>query len=131
MYNTGAELQAKVDEYFEYIKGEVVDVSDIDPDNLYPIKIIREKEPATITGLALYLGFDSRQSLYDYNEKPEFTGIIKKARARVEQAYEKNLSGQSPTGSIFALKNMGWRDKQETELSGSVTVQQITGMKVT
>lgn len=130
MYKTPAELQKKVDEYFEYILGEIVDVSDIDPDNPNPVKVIREAEPATITGLALFLGFDSRQSLYDYQEKPLFSGTIKAARARVEAAYERNLSGSTPTGSIFALKNMGWRDKTETEHSGTVAVKQITGMEV-
>jgi hypothetical protein len=130
LFKTPEELQAKVDEYFEYVKGEFVDVSDLDPDNLSPIKWIRLPEPVAITALALFLGFDSRQSLYDYQEKPLFSCVIKRARARVEAAYEKNLSGNSPTGSIFALKNMGWRDKVETELSGNVTVKQITGMEV-
>jgi hypothetical protein len=130
LFKTPEELQAKVDEYFEYVKGEFVDVSDLDPDNLSPIKWIRLPEPVAITALALFLGFDSRQSLYDYQEKPLFSCVIKRAGARVEAAYEKNLSGNSPTGSIFALKNMGWRDKVETELSGNVTVKQITGMEV-
>lgn len=80
------------------------------------------KEPLTITGLALYLGFSDRQSLYDYEEKPEFTCITKKCRLRVENQYEKNLHGTTPTGSIFALKNMGWKDKHETELSGGIGV---------
>ena len=32
----------------------------------------------------------------------------------VEMGYELKLSGASVTGAIFALKNMGWRDKVET-----------------
>lgn len=130
LFKTAAQLQAKVDEYFEYIKGEFVDLSDIDPDNLTPVKWIRHPEPASIVALALYLGFCSRQSLFDYEQRPQYSYVIKKARARVEAAYEKNLSGQTPTGSIFALKNMGWRDKTETEHSGTVAVKQITGMEV-
>lgn len=69
----------------------------------------------TITGLAYFLGFESRQSFYDYEERPEFSYIIKRARLYIESAYEKKLSGNSVTGSIFALKNMGWKDKQEVE----------------
>lgn len=76
----------------------------------------------TITGLALYLGFCDRQSLYDYEKKPEFTCMIKEARLRVESSYEQTLYTKNPTGAIFALKNMGWRDKQETEHSGTMGI---------
>jgi hypothetical protein len=31
--------------------------------------------------------------------------------------YEENLRANNPTGSIFALKNMGWKDKTETGLT--------------
>ena len=33
----------------------------------------------------------------------------------VEHGYEKDLRSDKPTGSIFALKNMGWVDKQEID----------------
>jgi hypothetical protein len=36
--------------------------------------------------------------------------------------YEEQLSGTAPTGSIFALKNMGWKDKTETEISGGMNL---------
>jgi hypothetical protein len=76
----------------------------------------------TITGVAIALGFESRQSFYDYEEKPEFTYIIKKARLRVENGYEKQLYEGAPTGAIFALKNMGWKDKSEVENSGTMAI---------
>jgi hypothetical protein len=67
---------------------------------------------ATITGLALYLGFESRQSISDYaTRNEEFSYIIKRAKLCVENSYE--LSGTA--FDIFALKNMGWTDKQENE----------------
>jgi len=67
----------------------------------------------TITGLALYLGFCSRQSMYDYQKVDKFSYIIKKARLSIEKTYETILQHGSPTGAIFALKNMGWKDTQE------------------
>jgi hypothetical protein len=73
----------------------------------------------TISGLAYYLGFESRQSMYDYKERPEFSYIIKRAALFIEQNYEGKLSNTSPTGAIFALKNMGWKDKHEQELTGA------------
>lgn len=75
------------------------------------------EEKATITGLTLYLGFESRSSLDDYCKRSEeFSYIIKRARLAVENSYE--LNGQ--TIDIFALKNMGWKDKSETEHSGGI-----------
>jgi hypothetical protein len=88
------------------------------------------EEPLTISGLAFYLGFISRQSIYDYKENPKFSYILKKATLFIEHQYESNLSGTTPTGSIFALKNMGWKDKTETELSGELSVKEITGMEI-
>lgn len=76
----------------------------------------------TITGLAMWLGFDSRQSLYDYEKREEFSYIIKQARLAVENDYELSLRTVSVTGAIFALKNMGWKDKVETEHSGQLGI---------
>lgn len=106
MFETATLLQEKVDEYFALIIGQ--------------------KIPATITGLAYHLGFESRQSFYDYEKRDGFSYTIKRARIRIENIYECNLHGTTATGSIFALKNMGWTDRQEidqkTEISGSLSV---------
>ena len=71
------------------------------------------EDDVTITGIALFLGFESRQSLYDYEKMEGYSYIIKRARLFVERDYEKGLKTQYSSGSIFALKNMGWTDKQE------------------
>lgn len=74
----------------------------------------REKEP-TLAGLAVSLNI-SRSTLYNYAEKDGFLDIIKKARERVEEVYERRLVyGSQPTGVIFALKNMSWRDKRDVD----------------
>lgn len=120
------DLAKKVDKYFVYINGE----SHIEKKRIYNpdtkkrevVEVTvwdREPEPATITGLVLYLGFNSRSSLDDYEEMEEYSCIIKRARARVQYEYEKKLSGdQRPTGAIFALKNMGWSDNNSLKLTG-------------
>lgn len=74
----------------------------------------------TITGLALALN-TSRETLMNYEEKPEFFDTIKKGKDMVHNAYEKDLRRKGRSGDIFALKNFGWTDKQETEHSGEVT----------
>jgi hypothetical protein len=82
------------------------------------------EERITLAGLALALNID-RQTLYNYAERDEYFDIIKKAREKVEARYEaKLIYDNQPTGVIFALKNMGWKDKTETELSGGIKVEQ-------
>ncbi|KXK66847.1 hypothetical protein, partial [Christensenella minuta] len=40
----------------------------------------------------------------------------KKAKLKIENAYEKRLIGRGNGGDIFALKQFGWKDKQETKI---------------
>lgn len=97
-YESADELESAIDKYLEST----------------------DQKKWTITGLALSLGFESRQSFYDYEEKGEYSYIIKRARLHVEMSYEEKLSDNGCTGAIFALKNMGWKDKSEVEQSGSL-----------
>lgn len=79
-----------------------------------------KKEPLTISGLCLSLGFASRNSLDKYAQDPEFKESVARARLIIENSYEKNLTarGLSPVGSIFALKNVAsWSDKQQVQVS--------------
>jgi hypothetical protein len=74
----------------------------------------------TLAGLAYALGID-RQTLYNYKKRDGFFDIIKNYRDRVEVKYEERLIyDNQPTGVIFALKNMGWKDKVEQEHSGNL-----------
>jgi hypothetical protein len=102
IYSTAKELQDEVDSYLQ----DCVD---------------KGKHPL-ITGLALALGFESRQSFYDYEKNPDFSYTIKRARMHIESSYEDCLRSNNCTGSIFALKNMGWKDKTEIEQSGSLAI---------
>lgn len=73
------------------------------------------EEKATITGLALFLGFSCRDTLYDYAKNKEFSDIIKRAMLTVENSYETSAT----TFDMFALKNMGWIDKREIDNKSS------------
>lgn len=98
-YKTSEDIQIKIDEYFD------------------------STSHPTITGLALALGFTSRQALNNYEGRPEFVDSIKKAKLRVENSYEECLRGRNPAGAIFALKNFGWVDRQEVEVSGETATR--------
>jgi hypothetical protein len=88
------ELEKKIDEYF----------------NKTPI------EEWTITGLALALD-TYRKVLCEYEDRDEFSSTIKKAKQMVEHSYEIDLKKSGRTGTIFALKNFDWKDKNETDLT--------------
>jgi len=115
MYNTPEELEAAIQDYFENgIKERTVIIGKAPNQQAVTLPV------PTITGLVLHLGFESRQSFYDYEAKEGFTYTIKKARTLIEKEYEEMLqTAMSPTGAIFALKNLGWSDKQTIEHEGS------------
>lgn len=85
----------------------------------YQAHCIEIKEPVTWTGLALFLGFSSRQSIDEYQKYDGFSDSVKKAKTFVEYHYELRLCGDRPTGAIFALKNMGWDDKMQVDNTSS------------
>ena len=106
IYDSEIELQDEILKYFEQTS--------------------ERNERPTVTGLALFLGFASKQSLYDYEKNDKFSYPIKRALTMIECELEKRLENQSVSGIIFALKNMGWTDKVQTEHSGKIESTQIT-----
>lgn len=116
VFETLEDLEKLIEAYFVYIEGdfEWKTGSDDDGNPKDYKEFTRYPENASITGLALFLGFESRQSVYDYEKKgDDFSYTIKRARLRVEASYEQHLLSKNATGAIFALKNFGWADKQE------------------
>ena len=91
---SNAEMQALIDKYIE--------------------ESYAKNQPLTVSGLALALGFTSRQSLLNYEWKEEFVDTIKTAKLRLEEYNENCLySRDTPTaGVIFNLKNNYWRKDQ-------------------
>ena len=114
-FSSAKKLQEKVDEYFATGITEKVHIVGTSPYQ----REVRLKVPST-TGLAFFLGFASRQSLYDYGKNGDFSYIIKRATLLIEQNYEEMLMSSTGlvSGPIFALKNMGWTDKTEIAMGG-------------
>lgn len=126
MYETAEQLQVKIDEYFaEGVTTKTVVIGKA-PNN-YTIEV----QVPTITGLAYFLGFESRQSFYDYELKAEFAYTIKHVRLFIEQHYEEMLQTGNTIGAIFALKNFGWKDKQEIDQNTRITDERIDESKLT
>lgn len=136
------ELQAKIDAYFadcdphpeQHIRYEWHQKDEtykdskgkektrkVDDKSQKPKEVIEwglsEQKHYTITGLALALD-TTRETLLDYQERPEFSDTIKAAKVKIENYWEELLIGGNATGPIFNLKNnYGWKDKTESELS--------------
>ena len=125
-FETPEELQAKVEKYFNgwcRAKKQVI--------KQWKDYVEIEIPTPTITGLALYLWFESRQSFYDYEKRKAFSYTIKRARTFIEMEYEEMLR-TNPTGAIFALKNFDWKDKTEVDsrnLNIDTSLEEIENME--
>lgn len=93
-YQTPEDFAAKAQEYFDLVRANPQDMK------------------FTVTGLALHLGFSSRKELFDYAGYDGFEEVVGQARLVIEGAYEARLHGTTPTGAIFALTNMGWKNEK-------------------
>lgn len=78
---------------------------------------ISEPQIMTVSALAVFLG-TSRETLINYQVKPEFFDTIKEAKDIIEAQWEKRLEGSNVTGVIFNLKNnWKWEDRSQSELT--------------
>jgi hypothetical protein len=102
-----------------------------DEGNIYRDKsgmpIMVGARPLTITGLALALGFTSRQALLNYQAKAEFVDTIARAKSRIEcYAEERLFDKDGANGAKFSLSNNfdGWKEKQsiEADVNQDVTI---------
>ena len=119
-YENKEEIERLVEVYFQDCEGEILrdDEGEIVFDKFGRPVVIREKPP-TVTGLALALGFSTRQALLNYQGKKEFVDTITRAKSRVEAYTESRLFDRDGSnGAKFSLVNnfRGWAEHPKTEL---------------
>jgi len=124
-YKTAKELEDKIEEYFKACEGTMLKDKKgkiILDKYLRPIYI--GYKPCTVTGLALFLGFKSRQALLNYQGKQEFNDTITRAKLRIEEFAETRLYDKDGcNGAKFNLaNNFGWKERQEIESTNDSTV---------
>lgn len=126
-YTNKEELEVLIEEYFKSCKGEVLKDSSGTPIlNKWGQPVIINDRPPTVTGLALALGFASRQALLNYEGKEEFNDTITRAKSRVEQYAEERLFDRDgANGAKFSLANnfKGWSEKTDVKVSGSLEAE--------
>ena len=79
------------------------------------------EKPYTVSGLALSLGFNSRQSLLNYQKEESYEAfheIMEKTRLKIEEQLETHLiTKQNVAGAIFIMKNSyNYKDSTEVDL---------------
>jgi hypothetical protein len=134
------ELMVKTrDEYGKFLKGnegpekryknaeEILEAAEV-----YLTKIETDKKQPTMAGLALALGFKSRQSLLNYSKVEgyeQFFNVIAYLKLRLEQNMEERLidpNCKNVVGLIFSMKNSySYADK--TEIISDNRTLQLTG----
>ena len=117
-FRTKEEIQEKIDAYFKECEGELLLDDNGNPVYIPKIGLVYTKQPKppTVTGLALALGFASRQSLMEYQGKKEFADTIIRAKSRIEEYAEGRLFDRDGVnGAKFSLSNnfRGWGEKPE------------------
>lgn len=115
-YKTAAEMSAAIEEYFKDCEGHVLtDENGETVRDKYGSPVIIGSHPPTVTGLALTLGFKTRQSLLNYQARSDkFNDIITVAKSRCEEYAESRLYDRDGVnGAKFSLTNnfKGWREK--------------------
>ena len=106
LYDTPRQFDERVEAYYEFCRTNPL-------------------EPMTITGLALFMGFCSVQTLYNYETYEGFLESVHRARTLIAYGYEKKLHGPNSAGAKFALSCIDggsfWTDKRTVELAGATT----------
>jgi hypothetical protein len=78
-----------------------------------------EKKPYLITGLALWLD-TSRETLINYEERPEFFDTITRAKQKCELYVEEGAMTNkinAPFAKFNLINNYGWKEKTETDVT--------------
>ena len=125
-FTSAEEMQEKIDAYFASCEPELLRDGDGTPmlnKNGEPVYV--GGRPMTIQGLALALGFTSRQSLLNYKAKREFVDTVTRARLRVEQYAAERLFDRDPQRSAQFTLAYGFGYARDTEDSKNRETQGV------
>lgn len=112
------ELNEKIEEYFKSLlpKPIIVDGKAVETDKGHAAYTKAGKP--SVVGLALFLGYATKQSIYDNIKNGKYSYSLKRAVSMIELAtLENGMDEKIPQSlSIFLLKNFGYSDKpQDTQ----------------
>lgn len=119
-------MQEAVDAYFADCEGRpLTDENGEVVLNKNGSPVIVGDHPPTVTGLALWLGFKTRQSLLNYQHRTAaFNDVLTIAKSKCEEYAERRLFDRDGVnGAKFSLANnfKGWSEKPEQSADKSET----------
>ncbi len=113
-FTRAEDMQVLIDAYFEDCNGHMLlDEKGKPILNKFGEPVIVGAHPPTMTGLALALGFETRQAIVSYAGKAEFKHTVAMAKLRLEAYTESRLFDRDgANGAKFSLQNnfKGWND---------------------
>lgn len=123
-YRTAEEMATAIDAYFKDCEGKILkDENGQAVTDKYGVPVIVGDHPPTVTGLALWLGFKTRQTLLNYQARTKaFDEVLTIAKSRCEEYAERRLYDRDGVnGAKFSLTNnfKGWNDKPNADENGS------------
>lgn len=120
-YQTPDEMEIAINAYFDGLMGPMMDKSGNFVFKSDGTPYMVQTKPATVTGLALFLGLTSRQALLNYQARDGFRPIIERAKMRVQAYCEERLFDRDGVnGAKFSLQNnFGWQDKKDLGLDAN------------
>ena len=126
-YQTAEEMSEAIEKYFKDCEGKVlIDDKGKAVTDKYGQPVIVGAHPPTVTGLALALGFKTRQSLLNYQARTAaFDDILTVAKSRCEEYAERRLYDRDGVnGAKFSLANnfRGWREHPEQNENGGEVI---------
>lgn len=117
-FTSKAQIEELIEQYFKDCEGKPLLDDEGQPlRDKYGEVILLGARPPTVTGLALALGFHSRQSLLNYQAKAEFMDTITRAKMRVEAYCEERLFDRDgQRGAEFNLRyNFRWAQEEKDD----------------
>ena len=110
-------MQTAIEAYFEDCKAKpLTDESGEIIFDKHGNPVMAEERPPTVTGLALWLGFKSRQTLLNYQARSKaFDDVLTMAKSKCEEFAERCLYDRNRvSGAKFSLENnfSGWGKNQ-------------------
>ncbi len=113
LYPTPDSMKRKIDEYFDYCLRITYDRDGNEK--------IKEFKVPTYSGLARYLGFQTRRQMLEYADKRDeaFGAVVADGCLRLEDYLEgKLVYSKAPAGIALSLKNnAGWEEKTTKQLT--------------
>lgn len=124
-YGSAEEMAERIEKYFTECEGRpLTDEEGNVITDKYGQPVIVGAHPPTVTGLALALGFKTRQTLLNYQARSAaFNDILTVAKSRCEEYAERRLYDRDGVnGAKFSLMNnfKGWRDKPAEDNSSAM-----------